>query len=98
MLKQMIRDANIRIMEHMVPVRTENHGVVVERDGEEISIQADSLVFAGRLLPCDGLMKDLEEFYASKSGSVFSAGDCVEVGSIMNAVWGSFNSIRTIAA
>ena len=98
MLKQMIRDANIRIMEHMVPVRTGNHSVVVERDGEEISIQADSLVFAGRLLPRDGLMKDLEEFYANKSGSVFSAGDCVEVGSIMNAVWGSFNSIRTIAA
>jgi len=98
MLNQMIKDANIGVIEHTVPVRTGNHSIVVERDGKEISIQADSLVFAGRLLPRDNLMKELQEINDSNVGNVFSAGDCVEVGSIMNAVWVSFNAIRMIAA
>jgi len=98
MLKQMIADSSIRVMEHTVPVRSGNRSIFAEQDEQEIAIPADSLVFAGRLMPRDGLMKELEEIYANNAGNVFSAGDCVEVGSIMNAVWGSFNAVRTIAA
>jgi 2-enoate reductase len=98
MLIQMIADANIRVMENTVPVRTENSSVVAEQDEQEITIAADSLIFAGRLLPRDSLMKELEVYYQSNAGQVFSAGDCIKVGSIMNAVWDSFNAVRTIAA
>jgi len=98
MLNQMIADAGIQVMAHTVPVRTEDHGVVAECDEQQIVIPADSLVFAGRLLPRSGLQKELGEFYEDAENKVFSAGDCVEVGSIMHAVWGSFNAVRTIAA
>ncbi|HJP39553.1 MAG TPA: FAD-dependent oxidoreductase [Gammaproteobacteria bacterium] len=98
MLIQMIADENIQVMDLTVPVGTAEQSVVVERDGQESSISTDNLVFAGRLMPCDGLMKELEAFYANNAGSVFSAGDCVKVGSIMHAVWGSFNAVRTLAA
>ncbi|MCP4001233.1 MAG: FAD-dependent oxidoreductase [Gammaproteobacteria bacterium] len=63
----------------------------------EITVTADSLVFAGRLLPQDSLVQELTEIngHASK---ILSAGDCVKVDSIMNAVWGSFTVVREIAA
>ncbi len=98
MLIQMITDANILVMENTVPVRTENGSVIAEQDGQVITNAADSLVFAGRLLPRDSLMKELEVYYQNNAGQVFSAGDCIKVGSIMNAVWDSFNAVRTIAA
>jgi 2-enoate reductase len=98
MLNQMITDAKIKVIEHTVPVRTGNRCVVAERDEQEITIPADSLIFAGRLLSRDGLRKELEEIDANNIGNVFSAGDCIKIGSIMNAVWDSFNAVRKIAA
>jgi len=98
MLNQMIMDAKIKVIEHTVPVRTGNRCVVAERDEQESTIPADSLIFAGRLLPRDSLRKELEKIDASNIANVFSAGDCIKIGSIMNAVWDSFNAVRKIAA
>jgi len=98
MLQQMIRDANIQVMEHTVPVRIERDQVIVEQDGKELSIPADSLVFAGRLIPRDGLRKELENAGEQYNNRFFSVGDSVEVGSIMTAVWDSFNAVRKITA
>jgi len=98
MLIQMIKDANIQVMDHTVPVRTENGSVVAQQNEKEIVIPADNLVFAGRLLPRSNLREELEEIYGNATDNIFSTGDCVEVGSIMTAVWGSFNAIRKIAA
>jgi len=98
MLVQMIADAGIQVMGHTVPVRTGNGCVVARCNERDIIIPADNLVFAGRLLPRDGLRRELEAYYRNHPGHVFSAGDCVKVGSIMNAVWDSFNAVRTIAA
>ena len=63
----------------------------------EVVVAADSLVFAGRLLPQDVLAKELAEINGS-ADNILSAGDCVKVDSIMNAVWGSFTAVREIAA
>jgi 2-enoate reductase len=63
----------------------------------EVVIAADSLVFAGRLLPQDALAKELAEIN-SGADNILSAGDCVKVDSIMHAVWGSFTAVREIAA
>jgi 2-enoate reductase len=98
MLLQMITDANIRIFDNTVPLRTGNRAIVAECDKKEITIAADSLVFAGRLLPRGDLVTELTEYYEGHAGNVFSAGDCIKVGSIMNAVWDSFNAVRKIAA
>ncbi len=62
----------------------------------EIVIAADSLVFAGRLLPRDSLVQELVD--SQCTSQVLSAGDCVQVDSIMNAVWGGFTAVREIAA
>lgn len=64
----------------------------------EVTIAADSLVFAGRLLPQDGLVKELAAMNGGTTDNILSAGDCVKVDSIMNAVWGSFKAVREIAA
>jgi len=63
----------------------------------EVVIAADSLVFAGRLLPQDALAKELAAI-SGGADNILSAGDCVKVDSIMHAVWGSFTAIRKIAA
>ncbi len=63
----------------------------------EVLIAADSLVFAGRLLPQNALALELAAINGN-SGNVFSAGDCVRIDSIMHAVWGGFNVVREIAA
>ncbi len=98
MLIQMIKDAGIQVLDHTVPVRTQNAGIIAQQNEQEIEIPADNLVFAGRLLPRNRLKQELEKIYGGSADHVFSAGDCVEVGSIKTAVWGSFNAIRTIAA
>ncbi|MDP6435675.1 MAG: FAD-dependent oxidoreductase [Gammaproteobacteria bacterium] len=63
----------------------------------EVVIAADNFVFAGRLLPRDELLKELAGIIGS-SDRILSAGDCVKVDSIMNAVWSSFTAVREIAA
>lgn len=63
----------------------------------EVLVAADSLVFAGRLLPRNSLAKELAAINGN-SDNIFSVGDCVKVDSIMHAVWGGFTAVRTIAA
>ena len=63
----------------------------------EVLVAADSLVFAGRLLPRNSLAQELAAINGN-SDNVFSVGDCVKVDSIMHAVWGGFTAVRTIAA
>ncbi|MFQ5636064.1 MAG: FAD-dependent oxidoreductase, partial [Gammaproteobacteria bacterium] len=98
MLQQMIEDAAIRVMDQTIPVRSEESRIIARRGDGELEIPADALVFAGRLLPRDRLAEELREIYGPDTGKVLRAGDCVKVGSIMNAVWGSFEKLRDIAA
>lgn len=72
-------------------VNTVDYGL----DGE-VTIAADSLVFAGRLIPQDALAKELAELGCTSN--ILSTGDCVKVDSIMGAVWGGFTAVRQIAA
>ena len=92
LLLLMIKDANINVLSGTVPVKLENDGVVVDQNGVEKKISVDSLVFAGRFIP----KNDLGGSLGNTSGNVFSVGDCVEPGRIMDAVWGSFKAVREI--
>lgn len=99
MLERMIEDAGIDVRAGTIPVRLADHGVIVACGDDEREIPADTLVFAGRLVPSDGLRKELEAHYAGHPGTtVLSAGDCNEVGTVMHAVWDGFNAVRTVAA
>ena len=56
-----------------------------------VTIEADSLVFAGRLFPVNHLSEAFD-----RSAHVFSIGDCMQPGTIMDAVWGGFQAVREI--
>ena len=91
MLLLMIKAANINVLSGTVPVKVEKNGVVADQSGVEKKIPMDSLVFAGRFMPENGLSKTL-----GNTGNIFSIGDCVQPGRIMDAVWGAFNAVREI--
>ena len=94
MLLRMIREEkNITVLRGTIPLRLDKDGVVADQLGVEKKIPADSLVFAGRLFPHNGLSKAL-----ANTPHVISIGDCIQPGSIMEAVWGGFNTVREIEA
>ncbi len=94
MLLRMIREEkNITVLRGTIPLRLDRDGVVADQLGVEKKIPADSLVFAGRLFPHNGLSKAL-----ANTPHVISIGDCIQPGSIMEAVWGGFNTVREIEA
>ena len=66
-------------------------------ESAEVLVVADSLVFAGRLLPQNSLAQEIAAIKGN-TDNVFSVGDCVKVDSIMHAVWGGFRAVREIAA
>lgn len=91
MLLNLIQHPNITIHRGTIPESFENGVVQAARGEEKVSITADSLVFAGRMFPVDTLSQALNQ-----QTNVFSVGDCVESGSIMDAVWSAFNAVRVI--
>ncbi len=98
MLLQMIEQAGIRVLDHAVPERADGSCIIVKTKQGSIEVSVDDLVFAGRLLPRDSLMKQLQQVPEFDADKVFQVGDCTEVGSIMHAVWQSFSAVRSIAA
>jgi len=92
MLLKMIREEkNITVLRGTIPLRLNGDSVVADQQGVEKKIPMDSLVFAGRLFPHNGLSKALEN-----NPQVKSIGDCIQPGTIMEAVWGGFNAVREI--
>ena len=91
LVKMIEEEENITIMRGAIPIRLEDNGVVVEQNKEEIKIEMDSFVFAGRLFPINDLSESLKE-----ETNVINIGDCVEAGTIMDAVWGGFNAVSAL--
>jgi 2-enoate reductase len=91
LVKMLEEEENITIMRGAIPLRLENNSVIVEQNKEEKKIGMDSLVFAGRLFPINDLSESLKE-----ETNVINIGDCVEAGTIMDAVWGGFNAVSAL--
>jgi len=92
MLLRMLREEkNITVLRGTIPLRMAGDGVVADQQGVEKQIPMDSLVFSGRLFPHNGLSTSL-----ANTQHVISIGDCIQPGSIMEAVWGGFNTVREI--
>jgi len=91
LIEMLEEEKNITIMRGIIPTRLENGNVIAEQNKEEVKIEMDSLVFAGRLFP----LKDLGEALKEET-PVINVGDCVEAGTIMDAVWGGFNAVSAL--
>jgi 2-enoate reductase len=92
MLLKMIREEkNITVLRGTIPLRLDGNGVVADQQGSEKKIPMDSLVFSGRLFPHN----ELSTLFVNKP-NVISIGDCKAPGTIMDAVWGGFNTVREI--
>ncbi len=92
MLLRMIgEEKNITVLRGAIPLRLDGDGVVADQLGVETRIPMDSLVFAGRLFSSNELSRSF-----ANNPNVMSIGDCREPGTIMEAVWGGFNTIREI--
>ncbi len=91
MLLRMVRHPNISIYRGTIPVRLEQGGVIAKRQYSSIYLAADSLVFAGRMFPDSGLAEALKDME-----NVTAVGDCKAPGTIMDAVWSAFETIRTL--
>ena len=92
MLLRMIHEGkNITILRGTIPLRLDGDGVMADQLGAEKSIPMDSLVFAGRLFSQNELSRSFAD-----NPTVMNIGDCKEPGTIMDAVWGAFNTVREI--
>jgi len=79
------------VLRGTIPLRQDGDGVVADQQGTEKRIPMDSLVFAGRLFSQNGISASFKN-----TPHVISIGDCKEPGTIMDAVWGAFNTVREI--
>jgi 2-enoate reductase len=91
LIKMIAEEANITVMRGAIPIKMEDGAVIVKQHDAEKRIETDSLVFAGRLFS----VNELSEAFKDEK-NVFTIGDCVEPGSIMEAVWGGFKTVREI--
>ena len=91
MLLRMVAHPNITVHRATIPVRIDGRHVIADCKTGSVTLEADSLVFAGRLLPVQDLSQALRD-----DDHVFSIGDCTQTGTIMDAVWGGFQAVRTI--
>ncbi|MFC1591656.1 FAD-dependent oxidoreductase [Thermodesulfobacteriota bacterium] len=91
MLLRMVKGEDITVCGNTVPVRVVKDGVVVEKDGVESQLEVDSVVYSGKLVSKNELSESMQG-----TENVFSIGDCIEPGRIMDAVWGGFNTVREI--
>ena len=87
----MIKAAEINVLSETLPLKLENGNVIVDQKGIEKKILVDSLVFAGRMIPENGLTQSFKN-----DSHVFSVGDCVKPERIMDAVWEAFKRVREI--
>ncbi len=91
MLLRLIREAGITTVRAAIPFALKNGFVEVDVKGEVKEVEGDSLVFAGRLFPDNQLATSLADL-----SNIVCIGDCVESGTIMDAVWGAFKAVMVM--
>ncbi len=65
----------------------EDGKIIVERDGADLEVEADTVVMAVGFKSENSLYKSLESY----AGEVYVIGDAAGVDDIFNAIWGGFN-------
>ena len=65
----------------------EDDKIIVERDGVDIEVEADTVVMSVGFRPENSLYKSLENY----AGEVYIIGDAAGVADVLNAIWGGYN-------
>lgn len=91
MLRNLLGESGVTVMLETIPDVVRPGGVLATRQGAELELAADCLVFSGRLRPCDELWQALHDH-----PGVVRVGDCYQPRRIINAVWEAFHAIREI--
>lgn len=93
-LFKMLAENGVNVLTNTNMVRVMDDGAVVINQFRryEAKLLADTIVIATGLKPERDLMKALE----SEVRELHAIGDCEGPGKIMDAVWGAFNTTRTI--
>jgi 2-enoate reductase len=94
MLKVMMHECGVRVLEGAEPVRLVKEGLVVNQSGRETVLNALTIVNATGMEPCNDLPKHL----AGKVERVLAIGDCVKPGQIVDAIAQGFQTARTLEA
>jgi 2-enoate reductase len=92
MLLEMMREAGVVVMSHTVPKAIQKGLVIAKRADQELMIPADTVVYAGLMVPNNDLMEPL----GKRRSGIIKIGDCLQPGRIIDAVWGAFQAIRNI--
>lgn len=93
-LFKMLAENGVNVLTNTNMVRVTDDGAVVINQYRryEAKLPADTIVIATGLKPERSLVKALE----GKVRELHAIGDCEEPGKIMDAVWGAFNTARTL--
>jgi len=94
MLFRMMTDNHVQILTNTWPVEIISGGMRVKQDGQDRILTAESLVFNGRMNPCNELHETLD----GRVSELYAIGDCVEPRLIMHAIWEAFHTVRKIEA
>jgi 2-enoate reductase len=92
MLLEMMREAGVVVMSHTVPKAIQKGMVIAKSADQELMIPADTVVYAGLMVPNTDLMEPL----GKRRSGIIKIGDCLQPGRIIDAVWGAFQAIRNI--
>lgn len=93
-LHKMLAENGVRMLTNTALARITDTGAVLvnKHHRYEAEVAADTVVLAVGLKPEDGLLRDLE----GRAAELYHVGDCREPGRIMDAVWGAFETLRTV--
>ena len=86
-----IRERKIKVIKKVSYKEIKKDSVVIEREGEEMSIPADTIVVSGGLLPDRKLAEELRGKISLKE-----VGDCVEPRKIYDAIYEGFEAALNI--
>jgi len=87
-------DINVKVMVNTEAVEVVDSGlVVVEKGCEQKTIKADKVVLAVGMIPQGS---EMAEILAGKIDEVYTIGDCISPGKVIDAVWAGFRTARVI--
>jgi 2-enoate reductase len=92
-LLEMLADAKVEALTGTSVLEITDDGITVAgKGGRRSTLEADTVVLALGLEPCNGLAEALRD----KVPEVYAIGDCVEPRKVINAIWEGFRTARLI--
>ncbi|UCG84417.1 MAG: FAD-dependent oxidoreductase [Dehalococcoidia bacterium] len=93
-LHKMLTENGVRVLTNTALARITDEGAILVNKIHryEAEVAADTVVLAVGLKPRDDVVRHLE----CRAVELYHVGDCREPGRIMDAIWGAFETLRTV--